>query len=309
MIVTITANPCLDRNVLVERMVSDDTMHPILVTDDPGGSGINVSRVLTRFERKNIAVGFLGGGTGQDVARLLDEEGVVHRFTEIKGNTRTNMIISDKSTRAQYRISFPGPDIAPSEVESFMNGMNQYLDAEFWSIGGSLAKGLPETLYRDLVRLGNSKGVKVVLDTYGVPLSLGLRESPFLVKPNEFELSRIVKRDLNTLQDFVDAAKSLHRQGVSIVVASRGAEGALLVSDQGVWNAIPPRVEVKSKVGAGDSTVAGVLMAVADGLKHDEAVRMGVACGTATTLTEGTGLCLKSDVLDIYERVTVQAID
>jgi fructose-1-phosphate kinase PfkB-like protein len=129
------------------------------------------------------------------------------------------------------------------------------------------------------------------------------------VKPNEFELSRLAKRDLKTLRDFVDAAKSLHRQGVSIVVASRGAEGALLVSDKGVWNAVPPRVEVKSKVGAGDSTVAGVLMALADGLKHDEAVRMGVACGTATTLTEGTGLCLKSDVLDIYERVTVEAID
>jgi 1-phosphofructokinase family hexose kinase len=194
-------------------------------------------------------------------------------------------------------------------VEFFMSGMNQYLDADFWSIGGSLAKGLPETLYRDLIRLGNSKGVRVVLDSYGVPFNLGLRESPFLVKPNEFELSRLAKRDLKTLRDFVDAAKSLHRQGVSIVVASRGAEGALLVSDKGVWNAVPPRVEVKSKVGAGDSTVAGVLMALADGLKHDEAVRMGVACGTATTLTEGTGLCLKSDVLDIYERVTVEAID
>lgn len=309
MIVTITANPCLDRNVLVERMVSDDTMNPIQSTDDPGGSGINVSRVLTRFERENVAVGFAGGGTGQDLRRLLDDENVRHEFTEIKGNTRTNLIISDKTTREQYRISFRGPDVTPSELDRFMKTMEQYLDAEFWSIGGSLSNGTPETLYRDLIRLGKANGVRVVLDSHSDAFALGLEEGPFLVKPNEFELSRVVKRELHTLEDFVDAAKALHRQGVSIVVASRGSLGAVLVSDQGVWSAVPPKVEVKSKVGAGDSTVAGVLMAVADGLGHDDAVRMGVACGTATTLIEGTGLCLKSDVEEIYKKVAVQSID
>ena len=127
-------------------------------------------------------------------------------------------------------------------------------------------------------------------------------------KPNEPSFAA-VRRELHTLQDFVDAARELHRRGVGIVVASRGALGAILVSDQGAWNAVPPKVEVKSKVGAGDSTVAGVLMAVADGLGHDEAVRLGVACGTATTLMEGTGLCRKSDVEEIYKKVVVQPID
>ena len=309
MIVTITANPCLDRNVLVERMVSDDTMYPIQATDDPGGSGINVSRVLTRFERANIAVGFVGGGTGEDLIKLLDEENVKHQFTRITGNTRINLIISDKTTREQYRISFPGPKISQAELDSFMVGMRQYLDAEFWSIGGSLSNGTPTTLYRDIIKLGKAHGVKVVLDSHGEPFILGLEEGPFMVKPNEFELSRLVKRELHTLEDFVEAAMELHRRGVSIVVASRGARGAILVSDKGVWNAIPPKVEVKSKVGAGDSTVAGVLMALAEGLGHDEAVRLGVACGTATTLTEGTGLCHRSDVEEIYKKVVVQTID
>lgn len=309
MIVTITANPCLDRNIVVERMVSDDTMNPIQVADDPGGSGINVSRVLTEFGRANVAVGFVGGGTGQDLRKLLDEENVKHEFTEIKGNTRTNLIISDKTTREQYRISFAGPKITQSELECFMKNMEKYFDAEFWSIGGSLSNETPETLYRDLIRMGKANGVRVVLDSHSKAFELGLEEGPFLVKPNEFELSRAVRRELHTPQDFVDAARELHRRGVGIVVASRGALGAILVSDQGAWNAVPPKVEVKSKVGAGDSTVAGVLMAVADGLGHDEAVRLGVACGTATTLIEGTGLCRKSDVEEIYKKVVVQPID
>jgi 1-phosphofructokinase family hexose kinase len=309
MIVTITANPCLDRNVLVQRMVVEDTMHPIKSSDDPGGSGINVSRVLTHFRRANIAVGFLGGGTGQDLTRLLDNEKVVHEFTTIAGNTRTNLIISDNTTREQYRISFPGPEITPAELDSFMESMKQRVDADYWSIGGSLSNGTPKTLYRDLIKLGNAHGVKVVLDSSGESFALGLEATPFMVKPNEFELSRIANRQLNTREDFVSAARALHRQGVSIVVASRGAQGAILVSDQGTWSAVPPPVEVRSKVGAGDSTVAGILMALADGLSHDEAVRLGVACGTATTMVDGTGLCQEPVVKDLYERVAVESID
>ena len=146
----------------------------------------------------------------------------------------------------------------------------------------------------------------MVLDSHSKAFELGLEEGPFLVKPMNSSCGS--QRELHTLQDFVDAARELHRRGVGIVVASRGALGAILVSDQGA-GMVPPKVEVKSKVGAGDSTVAGVLMAVADGLGHDEAVRLGVACGTATTLMEGTGLCRKSDVEEIYKKVVVQPID
>ena len=131
MIVTITANPCLDRNIVVERMVSDDTMNPIQVADDPGGSGINVSRDLTEIGRANVAVGIVGGGTGQDLRKLLDEENVKHEFTEIKGNTRTNLIISDKTTRSSTGLVSRGPKITQSELECFMKTWRSILTLSF----------------------------------------------------------------------------------------------------------------------------------------------------------------------------------
>ena len=308
MVVTITANPCLDRNLIIEKLVSDDTIRPSEITDEPGGSGINVSRVLTRFKRPNVAIGFLGGGTGSDVEALLRREGVKCDFLQVSETTRTNMIISDKSNWEQYRFSFPGPSIRANEVDGFMDKLASYSDATYWAIGGSIPKDVPTTFYNDIVDLGHKMNIRVVLDSYGDPFHLGLEAKPFMVKPNEFELSRIVGMELSDFDSHVEGARVLQKRGVDIVVASMGAEGAVLVSDEGIWHAKPPKVEVKSKVGAGDSTVAGVLMALDDGKGYEEAVRLGVSAGTATTLTFGTELCYQEDVDRIYAETKVRRL-
>ncbi|WP_102124687.1 1-phosphofructokinase [Deinococcus planocerae] len=307
MLHTLTLNPTLDLTYLVPDFRHDDTNRASAVYRAPGGKGINVSRVAKRLGHPTVALGFLGGHTGLEVAELLEAEGVRTWFVPIPGPTRTNPIVQDASG-AQLRVSSPGPAVTPAHVRALWNSIFTLRAPDWLLASGSRPAGVPEDFYPDMIRRARSEGIPTVVDADGEELRQGVAAGADLIKPNRYELERLVGRALPTLDDVIEGCGEARRLGAGGVAVSLGAEGALLVRADGVWRAVPPQVPVRSAVGAGDSFLAGLCTRLAEGHEPEDALRFAVACGTATAMTEGTTLCHPDDIGEVLWRVEVEAL-
>lgn len=309
MLHTITLNPSLDLTCTVQDFHFDDTNRALHVDREPGGSGINVSRVASRLGHPTVALGFLGGHTGQEVAELLEAEGIRTWMVTIPGITRTNPIVQDRLGR-QLRVSLPGPDVPPDAAEVLWRSIFA-LRTPHWLIGsGSRPGGIPPDFFSRLIRQAREQGVPTAIDADGESLRSAVEAGADLIKPNRYELQRLVGVPLPNLEDLVRAGRSLLRthprgRGVGAVALSLGPDGALLIRPDGVWQAVPPAITALSAVGAGDSLLAGLCVSLADGLSPPDALAVGVACGTATASTSGTTLCQKAQVDALRPQVSI----
>lgn len=295
-IVTLTLNPALDVSSSVPVVAPTYKLRCSTPHAEPGGGGVNVTRVCRRLSEESIAVAPLGGAAGLRVAHLLADEGIDTRAVAIAGETRDSLSITEGSTGQQYRFVLPGPSLTESEIGACRRAtVEAASDARCLVVSGSFPDGVDPSLVADLV--ADLPGVKVIVDTSGPPLEAALMSGAYLVKPSARELAQVVGRTLHTETDVADAALEVHRNGrVEVVVASIGAGGAIVITDQGLVRLRAPSVQVRSAVGAGDSMVAGLAVGVHRALPIEKAAALGVAAGTATVLTEGTGLCSPDDV-------------
>lgn len=307
MIHTVTLGPSLDLTYHVRDFRTDDNNRASELHRAPGGKGINVSRVATRLGHPSVALGFLGGTTGEEVATLLDAEGVLTWFTRIDGTTRTNPIIQSEAGE-HLRVISPAPPVSLSDAERLRHALFSLRAPDFLVLGGSIPKSLPRDFFVRIARRAKQDGARVVADADGEELRALVEVGVDLIKPNRYELSRLVGRDVHTLADVRAACDEVLARGVETVVVSLGSDGALLASAAGAWRAVPPRVEVQSPVGAGDSLVAGLVVKLAEGAPPSDALRFGVACGTATATRSGTALCTPGDIEALLPRVEVEAL-
>jgi len=306
MIATVTLNPCLDRTITVNGLKIDETNRWTSVRLYAGGKGIDVSRAIYEMGGETVAYGFVGGATGRIIEILLDEEGVLFSFTPIEHDTRTNFIITDTKTNQQTRIDAPGPHISARALARFRRKMRELKPKpDMLVAGGSLPPGIPVNVYYELVMEAKSFGVRTMLDSEGKWLEEGIRAKPYLIKPNVYEAEELLKTELPTEEAIIKAALSLVEMGIEIAVISRGKDGIIAASKQTVVKAVPPVVKVRSTVGAGDCTMAGLALKLVDNQPLVEASRLAVAMGTAAALTPGTELCHRKDVEEILPQVEV----
>lgn len=309
MIITLTLNPSVDYIMQVPQIRMEDTLRASNAYFQAGGKGINVSRVLTRLDVSNIAWGFCGGDTGNWLKSYLDEEQVPYDFVETRAGTRINSIITELSTHKQLRISTGGGRILNQEEQILLNRFkNLPLDTTWIALGGSLPPGLTPGCMRKLIGFAHEQNIPAVLDADGQVLEEGIQARPYLIKPNQYELERLLGEPVETPEAIVRGARSLIDEGlVQVVVVSLASEGAFLVSREATLKAWAPPVPVLSKVGAGDSMVAGLVKGLAEKKPPDEMLRMGVAAGTAAVMTPGTELCLAHDYEKLLSQVKVEA--
>jgi 6-phosphofructokinase 2 len=307
MIHTITANPALDLTYRVPHIKIDDKIRATEVIRSAGGNGVNVSRVAARLGHETVAMGFIGGRSGEEIEDLLQAEGVRTWFTPHLDTTRTNVIIQDDQSQ-QIRVSGSGATVTQDEVERLVSNIMDLRTPDFLVISGGLLKGMPKDFYVAVTRYAVRDGIPVAADADGDELKSAVRAGVYLIKPNHYELSRLTGMDVLTHHDAVKAAKKVIKQGIEVVVCSIGPQGAVLVTKDEAWKAVPPKVKVDSAVGAGDSLLAGVLVAKADGKSWDEILRLGVACGTATAMSPGTDLCYLKDIEMILPQVVLEPI-
>lgn len=307
MIHTLTANPALDLTYRVEEIAFDDTVRADEVLRAAGGKGINVSRVVRRLAHATVAMGFLGGRTGEEVRERLEGESVRTWFTHTAGETRTNAIVQDAAGH-QIRVSGPGAAVSPEEVEQLVQSLFDLRAPDVLALSGSLLPGMPEDFYATITRRARGDGVRVAVDADGPELATALAAGASVIKPNRYELERLTGQPVGTREDAARAARPLLGHGLEAVLCSLGAQGAVLVTEECTLHAFAPRVEVDSAVGAGDAMLAGALVALVDRRPWDQVLRLGVACGTATALTPGTELCHPEDLETLLPRIVVEPL-
>lgn len=306
MIATVTLNPSLDRRISVDGLKVDESNRWTGLRLYAGGKGIDVSRAIHEMGSQTMAYGFIGGHEGRTLEILLDEEGVPFSFTPIEQETRTNFIISDSKTSRQTIINAPGPRISKRELERFLKKLRGvYPIPELMVASGSVPPGVPVDIYYTIVAEAKKRGIRTILDAADRWLEEGIKAKPFLIKPNVREAEELLKTELPTEEAITKATLALVKKGIEIAVISRGKDGVVVASKKGIFKAVPPPVKVRSAVGAGDCTVAGFALKLAQGEPLIEACRLAVAMGTAAVLTPGTELCHKADVEKLLPQIEV----
>ncbi|MGX4645478.1 1-phosphofructokinase [Holzapfeliella sp. JNUCC 80] len=248
-----------------------------------GGKGINVSQVLTQLDVDNCALGFIGGSTGQELLQQLNQKKIKSDFTTILEKTRINVKVkADQETE----INAGGPKISMQEQHTFKTKLTQLTEDDIVVMSGSLARGLPDDFYFQLIDLIKEQGSQFVLDTSGQSLLDCLDKKPLMVKPNHHELADIFETTFSTQEEIIEHGRKLQKMGAQNVIVSMAGDGAYLVTEDTVYYARPLTGKVVNSVGAGDSMVAGFVGTYSQTQDAVAAFKMGVACGSATAFTE-----------------------
>lgn len=273
----------------------------------PGGGGINVARVIATLGGTCELMFLSGGAMGELLEAMLKPLPIVERTFKIHDPVRVAFAVHETSTNLEYRFVPEGPLVTEAELAPVFEAIASS-DADYVVASGSLPRGAPDDTYVRLAQIAAEKGARFVLDTSGAPLTEALsRSRMFLVKPSLGEFEAFLGRKL--AHDEVGEAAQAHvRTGAAQHIAvTLGADGAVLATSDRIIRLPAIDVPVNSATGAGDSFVAGMVWALAQGHDVEEAFRFGQAAGAATVMTSGTELCRRQDVADLYERERLRA--
>lgn len=297
MIVTLTMNPALDLTTDVDKMRPTHKLRCHSVRHDAGGGGINVAKVAHVLGAQVSAIFPSGGVAGDTVCRLLTAAGVPIDVVNSAESTRENISINELTSKDQYRLVLPGPQISDAEqIECLQRLRAAAVGADFVVASGSLPPSVPNDYYRRVADICSELGTRLIVDSSGPGLKQ-LRSGAFLIKPSLNELRALLDDDLPGYREQAAGARSLIETGYTEnAVVSLGADGALLVTATQAWHFPPLRVAPGSGVGAGDAMVAGIATALCLGQSLPEAVGLGMAAGAAMLLTPGSAACTRSDV-------------
>jgi 6-phosphofructokinase 2 len=302
-IYTLTLSPSIDKSSTVEHVIPEHKIRCAPPKYEPGGGGINVSRAIKKLGGESIAVYPKGGPTGDLMLDLLNKEGITQHTIKSKNWSRENFIIVETSTNRQFRFGMPGTELFESEWKNCIEEIDQKAEhIDYLVVSGSTPPGVPPEFYRTIAKIAKVKNAKLVLDTSGKALKEAVKEGIYLLKPNISELSDLVGNELKTIAEQEEAALKIIDEGkIEILVVSLGASGAMLASKDGILHVSAPSVAKKSTVGAGDSMVAGMVLSLSKGWNVADAMKYGIASGTAATMNPGTELCKLEDVEVLYK--------
>ena len=302
-IVTLTLNPAVDKNSEVPQVVDERKLRCSEPCYHPGGGGLNVARAIAKLGGEASAYWTCGGAIGDLLQQLLDDEGIRHHPLRIEAMTRENLIVYERSSERQYRFGMPGARLRDTEVQTCLERLRA-IDPppEYLVLSGSLPPG-QDDLYGRVAEVMPSS-CRIVLDTSGAALKRALAKSVFLIKPNVRELGQLADRSIEDEQQIQGIAQSLISEDkAEVVITSLGSGGIMLTTADEHQHIRAPTVKIRSKVGAGDSTVAGVVLALSQGKSVTDSARFGVTAGSAAVMTEGTELCRKQDTERLYRQI------
>jgi 1-phosphofructokinase family hexose kinase len=297
MIYTLTLNPAVDLELQIGRFEFNTVARATQSRKDCGGKGFNVSRMLKNLETNSVAMGFIGGKSGEQLEQTLLSLGIQTDFTQITGDTRTNVSIVSEENAEHIKVNEAGPTISQAELDGLIMQVEKNLKAgDWWVLGGSLPPGVDVSIYAHLVTLIENAGAHVILDTSGEALLEGCKAGPTLIKPNleeALQLVGITEQAAGKTKDWVGEILAL---GPKNLVISLGKEGALLATAEGHTVVASPKIIERNPIGAGDSLVGGLVWRLSQGEPLEEALRYGIACGAATASQPGTSLGTLADV-------------
>lgn len=301
MIYTVTFNPSLDYIVSVENFTVGRVNRTVKELMFPGGKGINVSIVLNNLGMESTALGFVAGFTGEEIKKRVRELNIKEKFVGIdEGLSRINVKLR---SNVESEINGMGPAIDDKAVKSFYSQLDELKSGDILVISGSIPATMPDTIYRDIMKYLENKGIMIVVDATKDLLVNVLEYHPFLIKPNNYELGEIFGReDLRDKKEVAKYAKLLQEMGAVNVLVSMAGDGAVFVDEKGnVYETEAPEGEVKNSVGAGDSMVAGFIYGYLTGGSYEKAFYTGVCTGSASAFSDN--LATKEEVYNLLNNI------
>jgi len=300
-------NPCFDKTSTVRRLVLGEVNRLENIRYDVGGKGLNVALVLQRLGVQATCLCCLGMADEATFGALLRLEGLYFHYLPLEGKIRVNLKLMDAETGVVTELNEPGPPMGAEQFSRFISLLQkEAAHSTYVVFSGSVPEGCGGDVYqRCMEALPNHR---CVLDTAGDALLFGIRERPFLIKPNLPELQILVGRELRTLNGIRDAMYGLIKDGVHNVIVSIGKEGALFTDGEQALYAPALQVNAKSTVGAGDAMLGGMLMGLEKGADMQESFRFGVAAGAASVMREGTQPPQYADFERLLPKVSLREV-
>lgn len=316
-IVTVTLNPAIDHTIRLGELVPGTVHRARSSVRQAGGKGVNVAGCLADWRRAEdppiVATGLLGGSNAATFEDFLNSKGIVDRFVRIPGHTRNNIKLLDEAAGDTTDINLPGLTPLPVHMAQLRAVVaSETVPGGIVVLSGSLPPGVPADGYVDMLASLKRDGARVILDTAGPPLREALaapRDSlPWAIKPNQEELEDVVGESFGDIGHMIRAALSICRRGVGLVVVSRGAEGALYVSERAVLLGLAPVQAVDVSVGAGDALVAGLVAALAEDAEPEHVARLSLAFAAAKLGQLGPSLPNRQAVLSRMDAINIEPL-
>ncbi len=304
-IVTLTMNPTVDTTTVAKRLLPDRKLRCSQPQHDPGGGGINVARAVKKLGGDPLALFPVGGANGEHMVQLLENEKVRVRKIQISGMTRENVTVQEESEEQQYRFVMPGPELNEEEWHTCLSEIENMDPApEYLVASGSLPRGVPSDFYGRLADLAVDRDIRLVVDTSGDSLRNVLGKTVYLIKPNIRELTEVLGIDDEENTDIENAAREIVKKcSCQHVVVSLGSGGALLLTEGRVQHYRSPTVKIRSKVGAGDSMVAGIVFSLDRSEDIVQATKYGIAAGASAVTTPGSELCRRETTEELVKKI------
>jgi 1-phosphofructokinase family hexose kinase len=308
LILTLTVNPAIDRNILADRLVFEDRAYILSRSDSAGGRGINASRVLHSFGAKTLAVVTSGGENGNRFEKLLAKSGFPVKVVCISHNIRINFAITDRQGLT-VKLNELGPPITAAELADIEKAVESRLKSATWlMLCGSIPPDVSTDFYAKLIQMAHKHKVKTLLDTDGEALVHGVEAGPTVVMPNQPEAERLLNRALITRQHFMDAVTRIKAMGPDSVLLSLGSRGVVALDAHHMLEALPPRIDALSPIGAGDALAAAFVWAASKKKHFPDCVRWAVAAGTASARLPGMEFASLDQTKEVYRAVEVKLV-
>ncbi|MFG0284648.1 MAG: 1-phosphofructokinase family hexose kinase [Phycisphaerales bacterium JB039] len=307
-IVTLTLNPALDVSLRVDQVAPEQKLRCDAPRRDPGGGGLNVSRAIGELGGASVAVYPAGGHTGAELAERLGAEQLETEAIEIGAATRENITVTEGNGGRQFRFNTPGAPLRAEEAQLCLDAVDRRLGpGDLLVISGSLPPGAGPEIYQRAVEFARARSARTIGDSSGEALRALSDAGCSLLKPNARELGQLIGEQLDGAEAIADAARRLTQSGAAeAIVVSMAQRGAMLITPDLRLQATGPEVAQRSRIGAGDSMVGAMTLALARSADWDETLRRGVAGGAAAVMTPGTSLLRRDDFERIVRQVQTQ---
>lgn len=301
MILTVTPNPAFDRVQTVPGFLPGRVCRSTALTLSAAGKGVNVARAIRNLGGESMCTGFLGGHTGRMLAEFTARDQIPAQWTWINGETRVTLIILAPETATTTVLNEEGPTVTISDWDRLQTDVLALAaKAQVVCLCGSLPLGLPPALVGTLITALKRDRRRVFVDQSGDLLRAAVAANPEVIKINNSEAAALLDwPDFNDPDTAARAAQSIRHYGISKVILTLGAQGAVLAGQSGCWHAMPPPLKIVSPIGSGDSFLAGLTVAMLQDLPDPESLRRAVAAGSANALSAAGGAFSTSD----YDRV------
>ena len=302
MIVTLTLNPAIDKSTTVDHLIPEKKLRCTQMLMEAGGGGINVSKAILELGGTTKSIFTCGGLNGKLLLELLARDSIQTVPIQIKDSTRESIMVTETSTNKEYKFIVPGPSIDVTELQEIKSTIERLENVSFLICSGSLPANVPDDFLAGIAAIAKERKIKFIMDTSGPALKKALMQGVYLIKPNMSELCFLADVKYLEADEIEYAVDEIILQGkCEVIVVSMGPSGALLVTKDFKKRFPAPVVKKTSTVGAGDSMLAGIVWMLEQGKTLEDAVRFGIACGTAATIMKGPGLFKKEDAYKFFE--------